>query len=139
VDPVAKAFIRASLVWLVLGVTLGFVMAAWPSWIVYRPAHAHLTLVGFVMAMIFGVGYQMLPRFFGGAVHSPALARLHFWLANLGLAVLIGGFALSAQSHALGRTAMLVGGALWLLGAYLFAYNMWRSFDAGDARRAARD
>ena len=48
-------FIRASLVWLALGITLGLCMAAHPGWIIYRPAHVHMNLVGFVTMMIFGV------------------------------------------------------------------------------------
>ena len=69
-DPFAKAFIRASLLWFVGGITLGLAMAIHPAWVVYRPAHAHMNLVGFVVMMIFGVGYQMLPRFF-----KPSVAR----------------------------------------------------------------
>ncbi len=41
-----KAFIRASLVWFALGITLGVAMAAYPPWVVYRPAHAHRTSWG---------------------------------------------------------------------------------------------
>ena len=62
-DWFAKVFIRASLIWFVAGITLGLAMAIHPAWVVYRPAHAHMNLVGFVVMMIFGVGYQMLPRF----------------------------------------------------------------------------
>ena len=32
-------FLRASLAWLALGVTLGVCMAVHPAWIIYRPAH----------------------------------------------------------------------------------------------------
>ena len=59
-----KAFVKASLVWLALGVTLGVAMAAYPAWIIYRPAHMHMVLLGFVTMMIFGVastfGYRAL-------------------------------------------------------------------------------
>ena len=47
-DWFVKAFLKASLVWLVLGVTLGVAMAAHPVWTVYRPAHMHMVLLGFV-------------------------------------------------------------------------------------------
>ena len=45
-------FIRSALVWFGLGVTLGLCMAAHPAWIIYRPAHVHMNLVGFVTMMI---------------------------------------------------------------------------------------
>ena len=67
---------------LLRGITLGLAMAIHPAWVVYRPAHAHMNLVGFVVMMIFGVGYQMLPRFFGHPIHSRSLAVAHVWMAN---------------------------------------------------------
>ena len=39
-----RAFIKASLAWLGLGVTLGVAMAAHPAWVIYRPAHVHMNL-----------------------------------------------------------------------------------------------
>ena len=67
-----RRFIRASLIWLALGNTLGLCMAAHPAWIIYRPAHVHMNLVGFVTMMIFGVGYHVVPRFTGNPL---AVAR----------------------------------------------------------------
>jgi cbb3-type cytochrome oxidase subunit 1 len=135
VDGFAKAFIRASLVWFVAGITLGLAMAVHPAWVVYRPAHAHMNLVGFVVMMIFGVGYQILPRFFGHPIHSKALAIAHVWLANLGLAGLVGGFLLAPHIGSASVPVTASGGVLWALGAYGFVYNMWRTFDAAERRR----
>ena len=134
-DWYVKAFIRASLVWFTTGITLGLAMAVHPAWVIYRPAHAHMNLVGFVVMMIFGVGYQMLPRFFGHPLHSRWLARAHVWLANLGLAGLVGGFLLAPHIGAASVPVTVVGGSLWAVGAYGFVYNMWRTFDAADRRR----
>ena len=134
-DAFAKAFIRSSLLWFVAGITLGLAMAVHPAWVVYRPAHAHMNLVGFVVMMIFGVGYQMLPRFFGHPIHSRALATAHVWLANLGLAGLVGGFLIAPNIGAASIPVTASGGLLWALGAYGFVYNMWRTFDAAERRR----
>jgi cytochrome c oxidase cbb3-type subunit 1 len=138
-DWFAKAFIRASLLWFVAGITLGIAMAAHPAWVVYRPAHAHMNLVGFVVMMIFGVGYQMLPRFFGHPIHSKWLAVAHVWLANVGLAALVTGFMLAPHVAARSVPVTASGGVLWALGAYGFVYNMWRTFDAADRRRRANE
>jgi cbb3-type cytochrome oxidase subunit 1 len=135
VDGFAKAFIRASLLWFVAGITLGLAMAVHPAWVIYRPAHAHMNLVGFVVMMIFGVGYQMLPRFFGHPIHSKALAIAHVWLANLGLAGLVGGFLLAPHIGSASVPVTASGGMLWALGAYGFVYNMWRTFNAAERRR----
>ena len=134
-DGFAKSFIRASLVWFVAGITLGLAMAVHPAWVIYRPAHAHMNLVGFVVMMIFGVGYQMLPRFFGHPIHSRALAIAHVWLANLGLAGLVGGFLLAPHIGSASVPVTASGGMLWALGAYGFVYNMWRTFNAAERRR----
>jgi cbb3-type cytochrome oxidase subunit 1 len=134
-DPFAKSFIRASLLWFVAGITLGLAMAIHPAWVVYRPAHAHMNLVGFVVMMIFGVGYQMLPRFFGHPIHSRALATAHVWMANLGLAGLVAGFLLAPHIGSRSVPVTATGGLLWAAGAYGFVYNMWRTFDAAERRR----
>lgn len=134
-DNFAKAFIRASLLWFVAGITLGLAMAIHPPWVVYRPAHAHMNLVGFVVMMIFGVGYQILPRFFGHPIHSRKLAAAHVWLANLGLGGMVAGFFLAPNVAEKSIPVTATGGILWALGAYGFVYNMWRTFDAAERRR----
>ena len=49
-----KAFIRASLVWFALGIITGLAMAVHPPWVIYRPAHAHMVVAGFITMMVFG-------------------------------------------------------------------------------------
>jgi cbb3-type cytochrome oxidase subunit 1 len=137
-DWFVRAFIRASLAWFTLGILLGLGMAAHPDWVIYRPAHAHMNVVGFLTMMVFGVGYQLLPRLFGFALHSRGLAVAHFWMANVGLAALVGGFF--AAPH-VGRASIPFtagGGLLFSLGALAFVYNLWRTFNAADARQRAR-
>ena len=45
-DWFVKAFLKASLAWLALGVSLGLAMAAHPMWTIYRVAHMHMVLLG---------------------------------------------------------------------------------------------
>lgn len=133
-----KAFIRASLVWFALGILLGLAMAMHPAWVIYRPAHAHMVVAGFITMMVFGVGYQLLPRLFGFALHSSRLAVTHWWMANAGLAAMVAGFV--AAPH-VGRASVPLtagGGSLFAAGAVSFVYNMWRTFDKADARARER-
>lgn len=134
-DWFSKAFLKASLTWLGLGVTLGVGMAIHPPWIVYRPAHMHMNLLGFVAMMIFGVAYHVIPRFTGNALHSRRLAVRHWWVANAGLALMVLGFALRPQGNPFATPLLGFGGALSALGAYAFIYNIWRTIDARVARR----
>jgi cbb3-type cytochrome oxidase subunit 1 len=102
-------------------------MAIHPGWIVYRPAHLHMNLLGFVAMIIFGVGYQILPRMMGYGLFSPRLAVAHWWLANTGLGLMVAGFFLRPSGAVGGAEALIAGGILETVGAYLFAYNLFRS------------
>lgn len=129
-DWFAKAFIKASLTWLGLGVTLGVGMAIHLPWIVYRPAHMHMNLLGFVAMMIFGVAYHVVPRFTGHALHSRGLAGRHWWIANSGLALMVVGFAFRPHASPAATPLLATGGVLSALGAYAFIYNIWSTIDA---------
>src|SRR4026209_2508803 len=98
-----KAFIRASLLWLAAGILLGVAMEVQPAWVIYRPAHAHMNVVGFLTMLVFGVGYQLLPRLFGHPLHSRGLAISHLFSANLGLVGLILGFLMQPHGGAAPR------------------------------------
>ena len=131
-----RAFLKASLAWLALGVTLGVAMAAHPVWTLYRPAHLHMMLLGFVAMMIFGVAYHVIPNFAGFPLHRPAAARVHWWLANIGLAAMASGFVLRVHAPTAGTTLLASGGALSAAGAYLFVYLIWRTIDGPAHLRA---
>lgn len=135
----ARAFLKASLAWLSLGVTLGVAMAVHPAWAIYRTAHMHMNLLGFVTMMIFGVAYHVLPRFTGHVLWSPRLPAGHWWAANVGLTLMVTGFVCRLSDGVAGQVGAALlgaGGTLSALGAYAFAYNMWRTIDGPAVRRA---
>lgn len=128
-EPFVRRFIRASLIWLGVGVLIGIAMAAAPMRaLVFRPAHAHANLLGFVSMMIFGVAYHVLPRFSGHPLHSPRLAGLHLVVANAGLALLVGGW-LVRGSLGTGTPLVVLGALASAAGAGLFIFNIWRTLD----------
>jgi hypothetical protein len=90
-DRSVKAFIVASLVWLVLGALFGTLLSFGPgaNYLSFRFAHMHLLLLGFMAMMVYGVGYFILPRFNGTTLRWPRLVPLHFWIANGGLVGLV--------------------------------------------------
>ncbi len=122
-------FLRASLCWLVAGVTLGLTMATYPPFLIYRTVHIHLLLLGFVTMMIAGVAYHVFPRFAATPLHSRGLARIHLVLANLGLVLLATGFAVRAHGSVVMRPLLAAGGLCSAAGAYCLAYNLWRTLD----------
>ena len=133
-----KAFIRASLLWFLTGIILGVAMAAHPAWIIYRPAHAHMVVVGFLTMLVFGVGYQLLPRLFGHPLHSHRLAIWHLFLANIGLGGMVVGFFTWPHDATSGHSFTAGGGTLFALGAFFWVWNLWHTFNAADAKARAR-
>jgi hypothetical protein len=128
-DWFVKAFLKASLAWLGLGVTLGVAMGAHPVGSIYRTAHLHMLLLGFVGSMIFGVAYHVIPRFVGSPLRSPRLAVAHWWLNNVGLAVMVVGFCLRAEGKPVSSLLLGIGGTAAAVGAYIFAWIIWTTLD----------
>ena len=130
-DWFVRAFLRASVAWLTLGVTLGVAMAVLPSWVRYRTAHLHMLLLGFVAMMIYGVAYHVVPRFVGSPLRHPRLATAHWWVSNIGLALMASAFAVRAHAIPLAAPLLAAGGTLSATGAYLFALAIWRTLGRG--------
>jgi cbb3-type cytochrome oxidase subunit 1 len=102
-------------------------MALSPPLVAYRAAHIHMLLLGFVTGMIFGVGYHVFPRFAARPLASPRLMRLHWWLANAGVATMAAAFIFRASGASWSPALLGAGGTSAALGAYLFAWNVWRT------------
>lgn len=129
--PVTRAFIKASLLHLVLALGLAVFQAVQAHLGVavagLSAVYFHVFLVGWVTQMIMGVGFWFFPK------HSPdqprgseRLAWASFWLLNVGLLVrAVAEPALAARPSVL-LTWALVASALmqWLAGA-LFVQNTW--------------
>lgn len=134
-DWFVKRFLQAALVWLGLGVTLGVAMAVHPPWIIYRPAHVHMNMLGFVTMMIFGVAYHVVPRFFGHPLRNRKIAGAHWWLSNGGLALMVLGFLFAPHVGTRVIPLLGTGAVLSALGAFAFILNIWRTMNGPEALR----
>ena len=130
-----KAFLKASITWLGIGVTLGVGMAVDPQLIVYRPAHVHMNLLGFVTMMIYGIAYHVIPRFTGHPLHSRRIAGAQWWLANAGLLLMVVGFCLAPHGISAAPFVLAAGGIMAAISAYFFVYNVWLTIDGPKHRR----
>ncbi len=125
-DKYGKKFIRASILYLGLGVLLGLHMTFFDHALdEIRFIHVHIMLLGFMAMMIFGVAYHILPRFNAKAVLYPSWVPVHFWLANAGLwgmcvAYVFGGF------YSEGPWKIFFGlfGGMVAIGIFMFIINM---------------
>jgi cytochrome c oxidase cbb3-type subunit 1 len=128
VSKTSLGFIYTGMIYLLIGVTLGVLFFIVPELRALRTVHAHLNLVGFIMFIIFGVAYHILPRFKGTPLYSEPLAWWQFWLANIGLIGLLVFMSIGAyQPPGDLRYIQAAFGALLALSFYLFAYNMLRT------------
>lgn len=108
----------------------------------YTVAHSHLTMYGFVVFLIWGGIYALLPRL-TGKEPSHLLIGIHFWFAFLGL--MIYGFALMIGGSLQGKSwidqlpfinsveLMLpfwvwraIGGTFMFISHIIFAYNLFK-------------
>ena len=137
-DWFVRAFLKASLVWFSAAVLLALSMALFPALTVYRTAHLHLALLGFVTQMIYGVALHVVPRFFGQPLVMRWAAEVQFWAAQSGLVLLASGFV--ARVHGLVATPVLLalGGLLSATGAACFVVNLWRTIDASPMEEIRR-
>lgn len=129
-DWFVRAFLKASLVWLSLAVLMALAMALWPMLTVYRAAHLHLALLGFVTQMIYGVALHVIPRFFGQPLVHRRMAEVQFWSAQSGLVLLAGGFVGRIHGHRLAPQGIVAGALLSAVAAACFVVNLWRTMDA---------
>src|SRR3990170_6551517 len=104
-----RRYIRVSFFYLALGLLLGVGMLAFGN-DNFLFVHTHLLLVGFVLFLIYGVGFKLLPTMFFGLprVANIGLAEAQFWLANVGLAWMLIG-AVMPVGLGLDRISVLFG------------------------------
>ena len=138
-DWFVRFFIKSALVSLGLGIVMGTWMALSPATIIYRPAHVHLNLLGFVSMVIFGVAYHVIPRFTGHPLHSRTIAGVHWWSSNLGLYILVAGFFVAPHQPATSHWLLGGGALLAAVGAFLFIYNLWRTLDGSGPKPRRED
>lgn len=129
-DWFVRSFLKGSLVWFSVTVLLAVAMAVVPTLAIYRTAHLHIALLGFVTQMIYGVALHVIPRFFGQPLVHRHMAEVQFWTSQVGLTALATGFALRITGVAGASALVAVGGTLSAVGAACFVVNIWRTIDA---------
>lgn len=123
-------FIRASVTYLLLGITFGAIMAfpggfGWLSAIgLGNPllAHVHANLLGFMVMMVIGVAYHIFPRFTGNPVKRMWMAWANFWGCQVGTAGMVLGFFFQGIVPWLLPAAALVE----VFGLVCFVLNMYQ-------------
>jgi heme/copper-type cytochrome/quinol oxidase subunit 1 len=127
-DKYAKAFVKASLIYLGVGAITGIGMVLWPEirFTITR-VHTHINLLGFMSMMVYGVGYHILPRFMGRPVYSARLGNAQVWLANVSLVGLSISWILEASQGGIWHNFSILFGISQAVSIFLFIINLWMS------------
>jgi cytochrome c oxidase cbb3-type subunit I/II len=133
-------------------------LAHYTDWIV---AHVHTGALSWNGFLTFGMIYWLAPRLFQAPLFSKKLAEAHFWVASFGIilyvvAIYSAGVTQGLMWRAFDETGRLAypdfvetvarlvpmywvrvtGGSLYIIGAILFAYNIFRTWRARPAAYA---
>jgi hypothetical protein len=92
--PTATVWLKLAVVYLIAGVALGIAMGATENFLM-RPVHAHLNLLGWATLALAGLIYSVYP-----AAAESRLAKIHFWMHNIALPVMMGSLTLLLLGHA---------------------------------------
>ena len=122
------------------------------DWII---AHVHVGALGWNGMLTFGILYWLIPRIFSTSLYSKKLANSHFWLSTLGIVFYAvpmywAGFTQSSMWKQFTEAGQLkytfletvtymkpfyamrsLGGTLYLLGACLMVYNIYKTVKSG--------
>ena len=113
--------------------------------------HVHSGALGWVALVSMGAMYYLIPRLFGRELYSLRLVEVHFWTSTIGIVLYISSmwvagimqglmwravntdgtltysFVESVQALHPYYIVRTLGGAFFLLGAIVMAYNLWRT------------
>jgi cytochrome c oxidase cbb3-type subunit 1 len=127
-------------------------IAHFTDWI---PGHVHDGVLGWVAFMIMAALMHMAPRMYGREIYSKSLLETQFWIQTVGIVLYftsmwIAGITQGMMWRAYDEYGSLVysfidtvevlhpyytirgiGGLLYLIGAFMWAYNMYKTATAG--------
>jgi cytochrome c oxidase cbb3-type subunit 1 len=128
-------------------------LAHFTDWIV---GHVHDGVLGWVAFVIMASAFHMMPRMFGKKIYSKSLMEMQFWIQTIGIVLYftsmwIAGITQGLMWRAVDQYGNLaysfidtvnalhpyyvirgVGGLLYLIGFFMFAYNMYKTMTAGE-------
>ena len=118
--------------------------------------HVHIGTLGWNGMLTFGVLYWLWPRLYNTKLHSVSLANTHFWLGTLGVMfyaiplywagwtqsmmwkkftpdgfLAFGNFLETVTQIIPMYMIRALGGTIYLLGAIIMVYNLWKTAKAG--------
>jgi hypothetical protein len=117
----SSRLLRIAVVYWIVAVCWGIYMGATEDF-TDIPVHAHLNLLGWVSLGLCGIIYVQAPH-----LADTLLAKVHFWLHNIGLPVLmLGVWLLRHGQPEIGGPIAGIFSIVMGLGILAFGVNLWR-------------
>ena len=125
--PTAILFLRTAIVMFVIGMGIGAIGLAEPSWMTHERSvsHTHLLLVGWLLNTVFGVAWWMFPRI-PGTVARARWVVAGWALLNGGLLLRVGLDLFFGGTIDAPAAVRWLSASLQLGGALLLAVLIWR-------------
>lgn len=117
------SFIKISVVYFVIGVCIGMFMSMTEKFD-FTPVHTHINLLGWVSMALAGLIYVAFPK-----AGETTLAKVHFWLHNISLPIMMIGLAFLVSGVTAATPAVATGGTLMVLGIIVFAINILKNIN----------
>lgn len=114
-------FIKISVVYFVIGACLGMYMSMTEKFD-FTPVHVHINLLGWMSMALAGLIYVVFPK-----ASETTLAKVHFWLHNISLPIMMIGLAFLVSGVTAATPAVATGGTLMVLGIIVFAINIFKN------------
>jgi cbb3-type cytochrome oxidase subunit 1 len=115
---VGLRFLKIAVVYLFIGALLGLIMGVTQKFVLV-PVHAHLLLLGWASLALAGLVYHLYP-----AAATTRLARIHFWLHNLGLPVFMVALGMLLTGTESAIPIVATAASVVLVGLAIFAINV---------------
>lgn len=131
--PMGARLIKIASVYFVLGIALGMFMSISHKFDL-SSVHAHVNLLGWVSLALSGFVYHIFPK-----SAESTLGKVHFWLHNIGLPIMMIGLFLLVSGVAGMEPIVAVGGSLTSIGVLFFMINVLKNVRAAqDPSRSKR-
>lgn len=121
-------FIKISVIYFVLGILLGYYMSVAHAYNL-TGVHAHINLLGWTSMTLAGILYTMFPK-----TEASMLGKIHFWLHNIGLPLMMVGLFFLLQGNASLELLVPIGATILIIAIILFAINIFVNLDKKDVQ-----
>lgn len=121
-------FLKIAVIYLFVGALLGGYMGATENWAL-APVHAHIALLGWASLALAGLIYHLYPK-----AALTLLAKIHFWLHNIGLPFFMLGLGMLLTGHTAAAPLVSTSAGVVIVGLAAFTANILFNVKAAPAR-----